>query len=155
MRPDANRCFVCGPANPQGLRLRFHLDDDGVCRAAFIPGPNHGGYDNLTHGGILYSALDDVMANWLFLKGVRAHTARCEIRYRQPLSLGTPIHLQGRLLRRRGNVAYLEGLAFKATDDSRVAEADGTFMIVAAGPEDLRRLDQAMAAGGDSKKPMS
>ena len=36
----------------------------------------------MLHGGILYSLLDDVMANWSFLRGQRAHTARCEIRYR-------------------------------------------------------------------------
>ncbi len=155
MRADANRCFVCGPANPRGLRLEFRIDADGVCRSAFTPGPDHGGYDNQTHGGILYSALDDVMANWLFLKGVRGHTARCEIRYRQPLALGTPIRLEGRLIRRRGKVAYLQGIALKAEDGSRVAEADGTFMMVGAGPGDLQRLDQAIAGGGDSKNPMS
>jgi acyl-coenzyme A thioesterase PaaI-like protein len=130
-RPDANRCFVCGPANPEGLRLDFRIDPDDVCRATFTPGVNHAGYDNLTHGGILFSALDDVMANWLFLKGVRAHTARCEIRYRQPLGIGTTIDLEGRLVRRKGSVAIMQGVALKADDRSVVAEADGSFMIVA------------------------
>ncbi len=132
MRPDANRCFVCGPTNPIGLRLHFSLDADQVCRAAFTPGPDHGGYDQLTHGGIVYSALDDVMANWMFLKGVRAHTARCEIRYRQPLAIGTPVRLEGRLIRQKGRVAFLEGRMFKADDGSLVADATGTFMVVAS-----------------------
>lgn len=132
-RPDANRCFVCGPENPVGLRLHFSVGPDDVCRSTFTPGPNHAGYDQLTHGGILFSALDDVMANWLFLKGVRAHTARCEIRYRQPLSTGTTIRLEGRLVRRKGSVAIMQGLALRADDGSVVAEADGSFMIVAGG----------------------
>ena len=130
MRPDANRCFVCGPGNPGGLKLRFQVDPDDVCRAEFTPGPDHGGYDQLTHGGIVYSALDDVMANWLFLKGVRAHTARCEIRYRQPLSIGTRVLLEGRLLRQKGKVAFLEGRMRKADDGSLVAETEASFMIV-------------------------
>ena len=125
MRPDANRCFVCGPGNPIGLRLRFHIDAEDVCRAEFTPGPDHGGYDQLT-----YSALDDVMANWMFLKGVRAHTARCEIRYRQPLAIGTRVLLEGRLLRRKGKVAFLEGRMTKADDGSLVAETEASFVVV-------------------------
>lgn len=132
-RPDANRCFVCGPANAVGLRIRFRLDDDRVCRASFVPGDQHCGYDQLTHGGIIYSVLDDVMANWLFLQGVRGHTARCAIRYRKPHPAGAPIHLEGRLLRRRGNVAFMEGRA--AGDDGQlIAEAEGSFMIVGPAP---------------------
>ena len=130
MRPDANRCFVCGPGNPSGLKLRFQVDPDDVCRAEFTPGPDHGGYDQLTHGGIVFSALDDVMANWLFLKGVRAHTARCEIRYRQPLLLGTRVLLEGRLLRQKGKVVFLEGRMVTANDGSLVAETEASFMIV-------------------------
>ncbi len=131
MRPDANRCFVCGPGNPIGLRLHFHIDDQDVCRSEFTPGPDHGGYDQLTHGGIVFSALDDVMANWMFLKGIRAHTARCEIRYRQPLVIGTRVLLEGRLVRQKGKVAFLEGRMLKAADGSLVAEAEASFMIVA------------------------
>jgi acyl-coenzyme A thioesterase PaaI-like protein len=131
VRPDANRCFVCGPGNPIGLRLRFHVDAADVCRAEFTPGPDHVGYHQLTHGGIVYSALDDVMANWLFLKGVRAHTARCEIRYRQPLIIGTRVLLEGRLVRRKGKVAFLEGRMVKAEDGSLVAETEASFMVVA------------------------
>lgn len=131
MRPDANRCFVCGPANPIGLQLHFHVDAADVCRTEFTPGPDHGGYDQLTHGGIVYSALDDVMANWLFLKGMRAHTARCEIRYRQPLAIGTRVLLEGRLVRQKGKVAFMAGRMLKADDGTLVAEADGSFMLVA------------------------
>lgn len=111
--------------------MDFRVDSAEVCRATFTPGINHAGYDNLTHGGILFSALDDVMANWLFLKGVRAHTARCEIRYRQPLIIGTRVLLEGRLVRQKGKVAFLEGRMMKAADGALVAEAEGSFMLVA------------------------
>lgn len=130
IRSDANRCFVCGPGNPRGLRLLFNIDDHDVCRSEFTPGSDHVGYDSMTHGGILYCALDDVMANWLFLKGSRAHTARCEVRYRQALKTGTTVLLEGRLIKRKGKVAFMQGLALKASDLSVVAEADASFMIV-------------------------
>jgi acyl-coenzyme A thioesterase PaaI-like protein len=128
-RPDANRCFVCGPDNPLGLRLAFRLDPDDSCRTDFTPGPHHGGWDRLTHGGILYSALDDVMANWLFLKGLRAYTARCEVRYRKPHPLGEPLALVGRLVQRRGRVAVMAAEARRADDGSLVAEAEASFMV--------------------------
>lgn len=132
LRSDANHCFVCGPGNPIGLRLPFRLED-GVCRAEFVPGPNHGGYQNLTHGGIIYSVLDDVMANWLFLQGTRGHTAKVEIRYREPLPLGEPLLLEGRLVKRKGRVVIMQGTARRASDLALVAEAEGSFMIVDEG----------------------
>jgi acyl-coenzyme A thioesterase PaaI-like protein len=130
IRADANQCFVCGSDNPLGLRLHFHMDG-GICRTQFTPGPFHCGYDRLVHGGIIYSALDDVMANWLFLCGERAHTARCEIRYREPVNLGDTLLLEGRLLRRKGRLALMSGIARRQSDGAVVAETDGTFMVVA------------------------
>jgi acyl-coenzyme A thioesterase PaaI-like protein len=128
-RVDANHCFVCGPDNPLGLRLRFQMDGE-VCRAEFTPGAFHCGYDSLVHGGIIYSALDDVMANWLFLQGIRGHTARCEIRYREPVELGDTLRLTGSLIRRKGRLAVLTGTAVRSGDNVIVAEAEGTFMVV-------------------------
>ena len=134
-RPDANNCFVCGPENPDGLRIAFRMDGD-VCRATFTPGDNHVGYDRMLHGGITYSALDDVMANWLFLQGARGHTAKCEIRYRQPVPVGVPLELEGRLVRRKGKLAVLSGRMMRTDDSTEVASAEGSFMIVDAGPLD-------------------
>lgn len=131
-RADANQCFVCGPDNPIGLRLPFRMEGD-VCRSEFTPCAAHVGYDDLVHGGIIYCVLDDVMANWLFLQGIRGHTARCEVRYREPMRLGGQLLLEGRLLRRKGRLAMLHGTARRASDDALVAEAEGTFMIVDGG----------------------
>ena len=128
-RPDADGCFVCGPANPIGLKITFRLDGD-VCRAEFTPQSVHQGYDGVTHGGIVFSVLDDVMANWLFLKGIRAYSARSEIRYRDPLPVGTPLLLEGRLKKKKGRFVVLEGKATRAEDGRAVAEAESTFHVV-------------------------
>jgi acyl-coenzyme A thioesterase PaaI-like protein len=128
-RSDANNCFVCGPTNPIGLHMVFRLDGD-VCHGELTAGEDHVGYDGVVHGGILYSALDDVMANWLFLRGERAVTARCEVRYREPVRVGTPVLLEARLKKRRGPLAILEGRAIRAEDGTVVAECEASFMIV-------------------------
>ena len=127
----ANRCFVCGPANPAGLQVRFRMDDD-VCRAQFTPAPEHMGYDGVTHGGIVFSLLDDVMANWLWLQGQQCFTARAEIRYREQLPVGTPVALEGRLLKRKGRLAVIEGKVLRVDSSTVVAEATGRFMLTPA-----------------------
>ncbi len=132
-RADANHCFVCGPDNPLGLRITFHLEGE-VCRGEFTPGEHHVGFDQLTHGGIVYSALDDVMANWLFLQGARAVTAKCEIRYRKPLPVGVRATLEARLTQRKGRLCVLESLLKRADDGTVVASAEASFMV-----EDLGR----------------
>jgi len=127
-REDANHCFVCGPGNASGLKVAFHMDGE-VCRADFTPGPDHVGWEDTIHGGILFALLDDVMANWLYLQDLRGHTARCEIRYRQPLRVGTPVRLEGRLVERRGRMATMAG-CIDREDGQRVAEAEARFMLV-------------------------
>jgi uncharacterized protein (TIGR00369 family) len=123
----ANRCFVCGPGNPIGLKLMFRLDDE-VCRAEFTPQPEHMGYDGVTHGGIVFSLLDDVMANWLWLRGERCFTARAEIRYRAPLPIGTAVRIEGRMTRRKGRLVQLAGQVIRADSGELIAEASGSFM---------------------------
>jgi acyl-coenzyme A thioesterase PaaI-like protein len=136
-RGDADNCFVCGPHNPIGLRIAFTLDGD-TCRGRFTPGDNHAGFDRVTHGGIVFSVLDDVMANWLFLQGARGFTAKCEIRYRKPLPVGTAIALSCRLKQRKGRLMQLESVAERVDDGSVVASAEASFMV-----DDFGRLPPA------------
>ena len=80
------------------LRIKFFIDEE-VCRGEFTPKTDHVGFNNITHGGIIFSLLDDVMANWLFLKNQAAHTAKCELRYRNPLPIGEKVLLEGRCVK--------------------------------------------------------
>lgn len=128
LRSSSNQCFVCGTSNPIGLGVRFHLDGE-VCRAEFTPQPQHMGYDNVTHGGIVFSLLDDVMANWIWLQGQQCFTARADIRYRSELAVGTPVRLEGRCVKRKGRLAQMEGKVIRQSDDFVIAEATASFML--------------------------
>lgn len=125
---DSNHCFVCGPANPIGLGVVFSLDGD-ICRGEFTPDAQHMGYRNVTHGGIVFSLLDDVMANWLWLQGVQCFTARADIRYRSELVVGTPVRLEGWCEKRKGRLAQTQSRLIRCEDDFVVAEASGAFMV--------------------------
>lgn len=122
-------CFACGQANPIGLRIRFELRD-GEVTAEFTANGNHVGYENTVHGGIIYSALDDVMANVLYLQNIKAHTARCEIRYRRPLEVGQTVRLRGWIDSERRRLYVLKGEARLADGNDLVADAEASFMRV-------------------------
>ena len=122
-------CFACGPDNPIGLQIRFTLDD-GIVTAQFTANENHVGYENTVHGGIIFSALDDVMANVLYLQNIKAHTARCEIRYRQALEVGHQVNLQGWIESERRRLVVLKGEMRLASDDSLVADTEASFMKI-------------------------
>lgn len=125
----ATMCFACGPDNPIGLKIRFTLND-GIVNAEFTADEYHVGYENTVHGGIIYSALDDVMANVLYLQNIKAHTARCEIRYRQALEVGRRVRLKGWVESERRRLVVLKGEMRLADDDSLVADAEASFMKV-------------------------
>ena len=121
-------CFACGPDNPIGLRIKFQLED-GKCTGVFTPEETHVGYRNTVHGGIIYSALDDVMANVLYLQDMKAHTAKCEIRYRNALEVGQTIKLTGWIEQERRRLVVLKGEARTAADDTLIADCEASFML--------------------------
>jgi len=123
----ATMCFACGPDNPIGLRIDYKLQD-GICTGEFTANENHVGYENTVHGGIIFSSLDDVMANVLYLQDIKAHTARCEIRYRKPLEVGQQMLLRGWIESERRRLIVLKGEARLAGDNSLVADCEASFM---------------------------
>ena len=124
-------CFACGKDNPVGLRIEFEVVGD-VCRAEFTPNENHVGFSDTVHGGIIYTALDDVTANILYQQGRKAHTAKCEIRYRQPARVGEKLMLKGWIETERRRLIILKGEIRRASDDVVVAECESSFMLESA-----------------------
>jgi len=83
--PHTKSCFVCGLNNPIGLKL--DLETDGLLvRARFAPGPEHVGFKETVHGGLISTVLDEVMV-WAI--GVRtkrfAYCAELSVRFVQPV----------------------------------------------------------------------
>ena len=77
---SANNCIVCRPENPIGLKIDFYIDHDDICRAEFTPGESHVGFQDTTHGGIIFSLLDHLKANTMNNKGKPPKTAKSELR---------------------------------------------------------------------------
>ena len=124
----APMCFACGVDNPIGLKIRFDVDGD-VCTAEFTPNENHVGFSDTVHGGIIYTILDDVTANILYQQGRKAHTAKCEIRYRQPVRVGQRLKLRGWIENERRRLILLKGEVRRSDDDVLVADCESSFML--------------------------
>lgn len=122
MRP-ADHCFVCGRDNPIGLKLKFVKHGDGV-RAEFTPSANHVGYEDVVHGGIVASLIDDALANIWFVRGQEALTAKIEVRFRHEIKPGDQLVIS----------AHPTGAkAGLMTARAEVARADGTVVAEGSG----------------------
>ena len=135
-RADAQNCFVCGPKNPIGLKIPFELD--GLrCVGQFTAAPEHVGFDGVTHGGIVFSVLDDLMANWIFLQGGKGFTAKCDIRYREPLPVGVTVNLSCEVEQIKRRLVQLSSKATRIDTGNVVAEANASFMVDEFGNIDI------------------
>lgn len=113
---DSKLCFACGQDNPIGLKLKPVYDGEKV-RAKFTPGELHQGWENVTHGGILYTLLDEVTAYAILCNGIDfGVTTRSQVRFRHIAPTGEPIQISAwvtkstkRLVETRGVLALEDG----------------------------------------------
>lgn len=127
-----NRCFGCGPANPNGLRLQFLLAEDGsvVCPAT-IP-ESFEGPTGYLHGGIIATLLDETMSKAVRAQNVTSMTRRLEVDYRRPVPSGKPLRLEGRVMRIEGRKRWTEARIMNAVG-TVLAEGTGLFIEVQRG----------------------
>lgn len=125
VRSQANRCFGCGPGNPCGLQLQPEQVDSRV-RATFTPGEGHGGWAGVVHGGIIASAMDEIMAYVLFFRGVMGVTVRMEIRYRRQVAPGDRVTVEAWMTSETSRLMDVRGQVCRG--DELVAEASARFM---------------------------
>jgi acyl-coenzyme A thioesterase PaaI-like protein len=130
IRADYAHCFGCGPDNPIGLGLTDFTRIDSTVTAWFEPRPGYHGFRDMLHGGIVATALDEVMA-WsaILIEGVMVMTGTLELRYRKPAAVDTRFRLEGEVEERRGRRLRLRGRMLDGA--TAVAEASGVFLVVA------------------------
>ncbi len=128
-RDERNQwCFACGPKNPFGLKLSFREQDDTYL-SEFTGQQQHQGYDGIMHGGIVSTLLDEIMARYLYAKGMNAVTARLEIRYNKPTPIGVPLLLKGRITKHKGRIYETEG-TIELPDGTVTAQGTAKVFII-------------------------
>jgi uncharacterized protein (TIGR00369 family) len=97
-KPQGHYCFACGTANPIGLNLKFYRVGDTVCSDITL-GKYHEGWEDIAHGGIISTLLDEVMS-WaiMYAKKTFIVTRKMDIKYVRNVSIGTPLTVTGQLV---------------------------------------------------------
>ena len=103
------KCFACGKGNSVGLKMDFFVDDIGRYCSRFIGRPEHVGYSDMMHGGIVATLLDEVMARVVFEEGLFAVTAELNVRYLKPTPVGEELLVRAVVDRRRGKLFRVSG----------------------------------------------
>jgi len=122
------KCFACGEQNPIGLKMRF-IAEGKTCRSELVIGENYQGFDDIAHGGIIATALDEIMARLLLDLGYNALTAKLEVRFLKPVPVGGKITLQAELLRHKGRLLETAARAW-LPDGTLAAEAKASSLSV-------------------------
>lgn len=127
-----NYCFACGPDNPDGMRLKFVLDEDRqtfVCR--FRLSKRYTGPPGHCHGGIIATILDDAMGKVNKLHHVIALTKEMTVEYLKPVPLHQPLHVEGREVSVQGRT-HINEAAIVNEKGEVLARSRGVFVAIDA-----------------------
>ena len=150
-QPNSYYCFVCGVKNVAGVHVNFYEDVNAEGKpeivARFTGRPEHQGYPDRMHGGVIAGILDETMGRGInYQEGEQpvtwGVTAELHIRYRKPVPLGVELTARGRIVR---DIHWVfEGAGEIYLPDGTVAiEASGKYVklklgdIAEADPGDL------------------
>jgi acyl-coenzyme A thioesterase PaaI-like protein len=135
----SSRCFGCGPANDQGLRIRSfpHLDE---VVAEWRPEPQHEAFPGMLSGGITGTLLDchsNWTAAWHLMKRAGLDeppctvTAEYAVKLRRPIPMDQTLRLISRVVESSDDRALIE--ARLEIDGKVYATCSGTFVAVKPG----------------------
>jgi acyl-coenzyme A thioesterase PaaI-like protein len=140
-----NVCFGCGHDNPGGLHIEVRRDPDRDDRLAgtLRPAEHMIGFPGITHGGVLYTAMDcmgawtpmvlrrDVEALWI----LRSAT----ITYHRPAKQGREVALAGWIVE-EADAWDPVVVRTEARDPEGNLLADGTFKVIPLGADRFRKV---------------
>jgi uncharacterized protein (TIGR00369 family) len=121
---DNLRCFACGPNNPDGLALSWHVDGL-VMSTYYIPEAKYQGWEGIVHGGILATLLDEAMTRLAGVVYGSAVTAEITIRYIKPALIGQKLYIQGEIVQKKKKLIEMKAHIQVADSQILIAQAKG------------------------------
>ena len=82
-----HNCFGCSPINPSGLQMNFYTNDSSVFSEVTVP-KHLCGWNNLIHGGVLSTILDEIMS-WAAIYLLKRITLRLSLSLIREANLST------------------------------------------------------------------
>src|SRR5947209_15383082 len=134
-----NRCFGCGPANEQGLRIKSFVSGDELI-GQWRPQLHHEAFDNVLNGGIC-GALLDCHSNWTATMHLMRQndmsmppctvTSDFHVFLKRPTPTDTDLHLRAHVVESSEERAVVE--ATLEANGKVTATCRGTFVAVREG----------------------
>lgn len=119
------KCFGCGKSNPHGLQLDFESNGKMVRTQITIPA-RLSGWENLTHGGIIATIIDETLA-WtvIYLKRMFILTKNIYVEFKKPIFIGDKILAEGFIEEERGQKEVLAKVVLTNQKGEEVAFGRG------------------------------
>lgn len=127
---EGHNCFACGNANPIGLNLSFYRQGDYVCSDITLE-KNYEGWENMAHGGIVSTLLDEVMS-WavLYFRRIFFVTRTIKIKYLRPVPLHRLLTVKAGMIEGQNRrLCKARGL-IQDEDENILARGEATFAIL-------------------------
>jgi len=144
--PWSRSCFVCGEANPQGLRAEIYKVGE-LIEMAFVPRREFVGWADVVHGGLIGTVLDELMTWAAIVHGRRAYFAvGFSVRFKAPLPPERPCVVRARVTGGRRQLLETEAWIQDAAE-TVFARSSGRYLPVPAGQLDGFRHDFVSTEG--------
>lgn len=130
--PHTRHCFVCGIQNPAGFGM--HLETDRrVVETRFRFRPEWCGFPETVHGGLIGTALDEVMV-WAVgvATGHLTYCGEMTVRYQRPTRPGVDVLARAELVENRRNRLFLARASLLDADGHLLAESTGKYLPLPA-----------------------
>lgn len=147
-------CFACGLDHDAGLQMSITAGEGLSVRGEFIVTAHHQGAPGLAHGGVLSTALDEILGSLNWLLAEPAVTARLEVDFTRPVPVDTELRVEAEVLGVSGRKVFARAVA-RMSDGRAVATARALFVQVPlehfvqhAPPEYIQRAVEDRRDGG-------
>jgi acyl-coenzyme A thioesterase PaaI-like protein len=128
---EPHNCFACGELNEHGLRLGLHVEGER-CWTELVLDDQFQGWDDIAHGGIVSTILDEVMAWSLASTDNWGLTARMTVEFRRPVRLGRRIRGDGWVTANRRRLIETAARLIDVETGEQLATASGTYVAANA-----------------------
>ena len=129
-------CFACGVRNPVGLGMQVIYREEACLAEAVLALPReYQGWQEVIHGGILATLLDEIMMHAVWHFAGAGVTLGFEVQFRQPLAPGEVVLAQGALMETKGRRLKAQGKIIRQADGCLIANSLGRFLLFEAKKE--------------------
>ncbi|MEO0093083.1 MAG: PaaI family thioesterase [candidate division WOR-3 bacterium] len=125
---SSSYCFACGKKNPFGLKLKIFGDKNGVW-TTFKVKQYYEGFKDITHGGIVATILDEMIAWACRKRKLDVLTAELIVRYKKKLIIGEKIQAFGKVVKEYNRLIIGESL-IKDSNGQIIATGQAKMLLV-------------------------